>query len=194
MIVVTNRDLCKRPFLDQLESVLAGGPEMVILREKSLSDDELSELARECKDLCEKYDIPFSLNGNLKVANELRIDRVHLQMHLLRTVDCERYTSVGASVHSVEEAMEAESLGADYLIAGHVFNTACKPFEPRGLDFLSRVCSSVGIPVYGIGGISQDNVHSVAETGAAGVCSMSGIMTSDDPASLISALNVDFSR
>ena len=90
MIVVTNRDLCKRPFLDQLESILAGGPEIVILREKSLSDDELSELARKCKDLCEKYDIPFSLNGNLKVANELRIDRVHLQMHLLRTVDCER--------------------------------------------------------------------------------------------------------
>ena len=194
MIVVTNRDLCSRPFLAQLESILKGHPEMVILREKSLTRDELLPLACDCLALCEQYEVPLSVNGDLDAARELDICRVHLPLPVLRTADLTGFTMVGASVHSPEEAVEAESLGADYLIAGHVFETACKPFEPRGLDFLRRVCEAVDIPVYGIGGISPANVGYVAETGAAGVCSMSGIMASEDPQKLISDLTAPFCR
>ena len=194
MIVVTNRDNCKKPFLAQLESILRGHPEMVILREKSLSKEELLPLAYDCLMLCEQYEVPLSINGNLDAARELDICRAHLPLPVLRSADLTGFTMVGASVHSPEEAVEAESLGADYLIAGHVFETACKPFEPRGLDFLRKVCGAVEIPVYGIGGISPANVGSVAETGAAGVCSMSGIMASDDPQGLIRELTAPFCR
>ena len=194
MIVVTDRSLCKRPFLAQLESILSGHPEMVILREKSLSRNELVPLAYDCLMLCEQYEVPLSVNGNLDAARELDICRVHLPLPVLRTADLSGFTMVGASVHSPEEAVEAESLGADYLIAGHVFETACKPFEPRGLEFLRKVCEAVDIPVYGIGGISPANVDSVAGTGAAGVCSMSGAMVSEDPQKLIRDLTSPFCR
>lgn len=95
-------------------------------------------------------------------------------------------------MHSVEEAVEAESLGADYIIAGHIFETACKPLEPRGPEFLRRVCESVEIPVYAIGGITSENVSSIADAGASGACSMSGIMTAEDPKDLIRKLTVPF--
>lgn len=82
---------------------------------------------------------------------------------------------VGVSVHSIEEAGKAEGMGADYLITGHIFETDCKPgVLPRGLDFLQSVCKNVAIPVYAIGGISEKNAALTVQSGAAGICMMSG--------------------
>ena len=192
MIAVTDRSLCNEDFLERMEKIAENHPEMIILREKDTPKDELCELAYRCLSICECYDVPLSLNGDLDVARELDICRVHLPLPKLRTEDLSAFTLVGASVHSPEEAKEAESLGADYIIAGHVFETACKPFQPRGLEFLREVCSSVDIPVYAIGGIGPENVSLIAETDASGVCSMSGIMTTDDPKGLITRLSVPF--
>ena len=61
---------------------------------------------------------------------------------------------IGTSVHSVEEAIEAQNLGATYISAGHIFATDCKKgVPPRGLDFLKKVCQTATIPVYSIVGI-----------------------------------------
>ena len=71
----------------------------------------------------------------------------------------------------------AESLGADYLFAGNIFETDCKKGLPgRGLEFLERVCKEVTIPVYAIGGITKEKMPRILETGAAGGCMMSGFM------------------
>ena len=84
---------------------------------------------------------------------------------------------LGASVHSVQEALEARELGATYVTAGHVFCTDCKKGVPaRGLSFLREVCHAVDIPVYGIGGINEENYSEVLDQGAAGYCLMSEAM------------------
>ena len=86
---------------------------------------------------------------------------------------------MGSSVHSIEEAQEAERLGATYITAGHVYATDCKKgLPPRGTEFLSTVCQSVDIPVYGIGGIGLDEIQirEVKACGAEGVCIMSEMM------------------
>ena len=84
---------------------------------------------------------------------------------------------IGVSVHSVEEAKEAEKLGASYLTAGHVFATECKKgLLPRGLEFLEEICDSVAIPVYAIGGIHPGNLRQIEESKAAGACMMSEYM------------------
>ena len=81
------------------------------------------------------------------------------------------------SVHTVEEAINAERLGADGLIAGHIFVTDCKKgLAPRGLDFLKEVCDAVSIPVFAIGGIDEKNSQSVIDSGAFSVCMMSNLM------------------
>ena len=86
---------------------------------------------------------------------------------------------LGCSVHSVEDAIEAEKLGASYLTAGHIFATDCKRgLPPRGMEFLKQVCETVNIPVYAIGGIGLNDgkIDSVCECGAAGACIMSAFM------------------
>lgn len=85
----------------------------------------------------------------------------------------------GASCHSVEDALCAYKLGCDYITAGHVYITDCKKgLAPRGIDFLKKMCDSVPIPVYGIGGIDleSDKIDEVKQAGAKGACIMSGYM------------------
>lgn len=164
------------------------GPELVILREKDLPHEELVGLARDCLSICSGCGVPFSVNSDIAAARELGIRRVHLPMDILRTADIRGFGLIGASVHSPEEAKEAERLGAHYLIAGHVFPTACKIGEPRGTDFLKSVCSAVDIPVYGVGGIVPSNYHEVLDAGAAGAASMSSVMRADDPSEIIEGM------
>lgn len=85
----------------------------------------------------------------------------------------------GASCHSAEDALCAYKLGCDYVTAGHVYITDCKKgLAPRGIDFLKKMCDSVPIPVYGIGGIDleSDKIDEVKQAGAKGACIMSGYM------------------
>ena len=91
----------------------------------------------------------------------------------------ENFREIGCSVHSVEDALEAQKLGATYLTAGHIYTTNCKKgLPPRGLKFLWDVCDSVTIPVYAIGGIhpETEQISEVIARGAAGGCIMSDMM------------------
>lgn len=91
------------------------------------------------------------------------------------------FRQIGASCHSVEDAVEAQELGCTYITAGHIFATDCKKgVPPRGLEFLRSVCESVDIPVYAIGGVNEKNIDSVRSVGAHGACIMSGLMCCED--------------
>ena len=84
---------------------------------------------------------------------------------------------IGTSIHSVEDAVFAESHGADYITAGHIFTTDCKKGLPgRGVDWLKSICNAVSIPVYAIGGISDANVSLLSDGNIAGYCMMSASM------------------
>ena len=84
---------------------------------------------------------------------------------------------IGTSIHSVNDAVFAESHGADYITAGHIFTTDCKKGLPgRGIDWLKSICHAVSIPVYAIGGISDANVSMLSDCNIAGYCMMSASM------------------
>jgi len=180
ILCVTNRILCKENFLQRVEEIAANKPKGMILREKDLSEKEYKELAEHVLMICKTYDVPCMLHSFIDVAMELGAENIHLPLHILRKVDektKETFKIIGASCHSVEEAIEAERLGCTYITAGHVFVTDCKKgLAPRGLEFLQNVCKSVSIPVYAIGGISSENINAVRKVGAAGACVMSGLM------------------
>lgn len=179
MIAITDRRLCGIPLPEQVGLVAAAGPELVILREKDLRGGELDGLARECLSACGAHGVPVSVNSDTDAAARLGIPRVHLPMPVLRSADVSPFDVVGASVHSPEEAREAVSLGADYLIAGHVFPTACKIGAPRGIGFLESVVEASDVPVYAVGGVTPANYARVLEAGAAGAAAMSSVMSGD---------------
>ena len=189
IICVTARKLCGGDFLEQLSKIAEAAPKYIILREKDLDGPDYRALAEKAMEICQGSTTRLILHYYWGTAIELGSDSVHLPLHILRELsdeDKSRFSLIGASCHSVEDAREAEKLGANYITAGHIFATDCKKgLPPRGLDFLREVCKSVDIPVYAIGGISPENFPQVTEAGASGACVMSGFMKCAEPKDLL---------
>ena len=195
IIAVTNRKLCDGDFLDQIKKITDFGIRAIILREKDLSEAEYEELAAQVLEICQDTDTICILHNFPLVAERLGCDHMHLPLpvfhNYMGNISLDRKICfqnrknlknrenlyIGTSVHSVEQAKEAMTLGASYMTAGHIFSTQCKPgLAPRGIDFLKNICQTVQVPVFGIGGIHPDNMQQVLDAGAAGVCMMSEMM------------------
>ena len=185
LIAVTDSASCPRPLAEQIErltKLTELRPQAVILRAKSLDKAAYRTLALEVQQSCEAAGIPLILHSDWHLAHELGIQNLHLPLALLRQMPaCERvhFTWLSTSVHSVEEAIEAQALGATMLIAGHIYTTQCKAgLAPRGLGFLQAVCSAISLPVYAIGGIGFDaEQHAeLLANGAREACVMSAYM------------------
>lgn len=138
IIAVSNRKLCERSFLEQIERVCQMKPQAIILREKDLSEEEYRILSEEVLSVCKKYEIPCILHKFWKTALELECTSVHLPLPELRKLPegvKEQFQRIGTSVHSVEDAKEAERLGVSYMTAGHIYVTDCKKaWHREGLD------------------------------------------------------------
>lgn len=179
VIGITNRHLCEGDYFRQIEKIAELPLEAIVVREKDLDSTEYRKLAIKVMDICSERGMKCILHSFYNVAEELGCEYIHLPLAVLKENPdiVHRFKEVGVSTHSVEEAVEAESLGAAYITAGHIFATDCKKgLEPRGLEYLKSVCGSVDIPVYAIGGINRENIKSTILCGAEGACVMSGIM------------------
>lgn len=182
LVCVTARKLCGDDFIKRLEKI-SKNCDLIILREKDLTEEEYFSLGEKFLNVCSNGRAVPVLHCFWKKALELHHDKIHLSLKDFRENPQirEKFSLVGVSIHSPEEAKEAEALGADYVTAGHIFETDCKKgLKGRGLEFLRQVSQGVSIPVYAIGGISAENMEPVREAGANGVCIMSGFMKADD--------------
>lgn len=186
VIIVSDRHLfdCEAApeaaFLSYLERVSAMRPHALLLREKDMRETDYLALARRVRTRIPS--VPLILHSFPRAAKELPCEGLHLPLALLRQIKEEQpsllegCSSLGASVHAVDEAVRAVSFGASYLIAGNVYETACKPgLAARGLDFLEAVCKAVPVPVYAIGGITPERLPEVLAAGAAGACMRSAL-------------------
>lgn len=193
ILCITNRKLCLEDFLTRMERIAGCGPVGIILREKDLSPEEYLALAKPVMDICGRYGVHCILHSFIQEALKLHAEAIHLPLHLLRTMTPEEkasFSCIGASCHSVEDALEAQALGCSYITAGHIFATDCKKGLPgRGLDFLQKVCSAADIPVYAIGGITPDNIKQVRLAGASGACLMSSLMAGEDIPALFQSIS-----
>ena len=165
-------------YLKQLAYVASLHPRAMVLREKDLTGEKYEELAKAVIRLCEQAGTTLILHRFPEVVQHLGYDKLHLPLEMLKNMGRpEGLTLLGTSIHSVEDAKVAEQLGADYVFAGNIFETDCKKGLPgRGLEFLENVCKAVNIPVYAIGGITEEKMPQILGTGAAGGCMMSGFM------------------
>jgi len=187
LLAITNRHLCDNDFLEQIQNICKLNEKStliksvsIVLREKDLSENDYKDLAVKVLKICKENNTECILHTYYKIARELNCKKIHLPLQVLKSNPniYKEFNEVGVSIHSVSEAIEAINLGATYITAGHIFSTDCKKdIPPRGLNFLSSVCSSVNIPVYAIGGISLENAEKAINASADGICIMSGLMT-----------------
>jgi len=194
IICVTNKKIAEDNFIDfytQIERIAQATPQKIILREKDLSEGEYEFIAGRCFDICRKYNVCFAVNKFINAARNLNIKNIHLSLDdfLENKKELNFFDGVGVSVHSAEEAAEAERNGADYIVAGHIFHTDCKKgLPPRGIGFLEEVLRNVSVPVYAIGGITDKNVSEVKKTYVSGVCLMSSLMKSENPKDFLKSM------
>ncbi len=185
ILSVTDRKLCREEFLSRIERIAAARPAGIILREKDLSEEQYQSLAEQVLEICRKQETQCILHSFYDTALELGCDRIHLPLSVLKDMEPgkrKQFRILGASCHSAEDAFLAEKMGCSYITAGHIFETDCKKGLPgRGLEFLEEVCRRVSVPVYAIGGITAADMRKIRQTGAAGACVMSGLMTCEDP-------------
>lgn len=178
LFVITSTELCNDNFLNRFTEIAMSHPDRMILREKQMTQQQYRTYAYDCQSICRLYDVKFSVHGFPEIAREIHSD-LHIPIGTLREQPqlAQEFRILGVSVHSSEEAAEAEKLGASYLIAGHIFETDCKKgLPPKGLDFLQNVAYSVSIPVLAVGGVTKEKLPYIYAKGASGVCVMSHFM------------------
>ncbi len=155
MIAVTNRHLCARPYLEQIERICRRQPGAVIVREKDMGPEDYELLYRQVREICQAYGVACIAHTYAKAALHAGSRAIHVPLHLLKETPKIRgqFDIIGVSIHGKEEALLAERLGASYLTAGHIFATDCKKgLTPRGVEFLENVCEAVCLPYMPSGG------------------------------------------
>ena len=175
-----------QPLARQVEAALQNGATCLQLREKALDPAAFREEARQMGALCRRYGVPLIINDNVEVALACGAAGVHLGQQDMPIAQARRMAGpdliLGASAHTVQEALEAQAAGADYLGVGAVFSTSTKAdASPLPLTTLREICAAVSIPVVAIGGITETNLLQLTGCGAAGVAVVSAIFGAPDP-------------
>ena len=168
-----------------LEQLVAGGIDIVQLRGKNRSLDELSVLAEQLLQLTMSAKIPLIANDRAEMARRVEVQGVHVgqdddSIKRVRS-QIKRPIVVGKSTHSIEQAVAAEREGADYIGFGPIFSTPTKPdYSPVGLANIREVHERVSIPIFCIGGIKSENLAQVIDAGAKRVVIVSGLLQAND--------------
>lgn len=168
---------------------LAGGIDVIQLRDKRVSARERYQTGCRLREQTERAGVPLVVNDRIDLAQAIDADGVHLgQSDLPLHVARDQLGSsaiIGVSTSTVTEARAAETAGANYLGVGAVFGTTSKDVSDEengiGTERIEAIADAVDIPVIGIGGIDASNAASVVDAGATGVAVISAITAADDP-------------
>lgn len=175
-----------RDFYEEIEDVLKNGATFLQLREKNDTHETIVEKAKKIKPIAEKYGVPFVIDDDIYAAIEADVDGVHIGQSDM-DYECARKLLgpdkiIGMTAKTVEQAVKAQKLGADYIGAGAVFHTDTKKdAEDMSREQLMDITSAVDIPVVAIGGITYDNCDYLKGTGVAGIAVVSAIFAKENP-------------
>ena len=172
--------------LKVIERALKGGVDVIQLRSKTLSDAALFELGQKIRTLTNRMEKLFIVNDRVDLALAVGADGVHLGQDDLPIAFARRLSGknllIGRSTHSLKQAEEAQTQGADYIGFGPVFGTPTKPtYPPIGLSQIPQVMKQIRIPVVCIGGIDHLNAAEVVRAGARRIAVVRAVFAADDP-------------
>ena len=186
LYVVTDEGLSRgKTHTEIAREAVAGGADVIQLRDKSMESASLYATALEIAEIC-KGKALFFVNDRLDIALAAGADGVHvgqsdLPADVVRKLVPKDFL-IGVSVGSVEEAEKAVSDGADYVAVSPVFSTASKSDAGagHGLDTARAICDAVSVPVVGIGGLNKENIAEVIKAGIDGIAVISAVVSQED--------------
>ena len=164
LYVITDRSVIgDKALIHIVVAAIEGGAEVIQLRDKNVSARELVEIGKELRALCRDKGVLFIINDRPDIAVALDCDGVHLGQDDLPIEAARRVVGpdriIGVSTHSLDQAVQAQEQGADYIGVGPIFATPTKKdYKPVGLKLISQVKEKLTIPFVAIGGINEDNI------------------------------------
>jgi thiamine-phosphate pyrophosphorylase len=187
LYVITDESLSKGlTHVEIARRAIAGGADVIQLRDKRMSGEELIECAVEIRALTKKAGVLFIVNDRLEIAIASKADGVHLGQddlpaRLARPLAPQGFI-IGVSAGTLDEAVQAERDGADYIGLGPVCRTGSKNDAGPvcGFDLITRVKNTVKVPVLAIGGIGPDNAKEAIAAGADGLAVISAVVSQPD--------------
>jgi thiamine-phosphate pyrophosphorylase len=190
LYVLLTEALCRRPWDQTLEALLAGGADCIQLREKNLSDCELLRRARILVEKCRSRAVVSIINDRVDVALAAGADGVHLGQQDMPCAIARKIAGrdmiIGISTQTAEQARAAVRDGATYIAIGPMFPTQTK-IKPRlaGVEYAREIRGAdLPIPSVAIGGITPDNLGQLLTAGVAAVAVSSAALAADDPQAL----------
>ncbi|MDE6730686.1 MAG: thiamine phosphate synthase [Oscillospiraceae bacterium] len=185
LYAITDRNCLKnRDFEQSIAQALAGGVTCLQLREKNLSRQELLAQAIRIKRICDCYHVKLMINDDYEIALEAGVDGVHVGITDTPVKEIRNYAGenfiIGATAKTLEQAIHAQDAGADYLGVGAIFPSGTKPEAIRITpEIVKQIRKAVKIPIVGIGGITQENVSSLAAYHLDGIAVVSAVFGAD---------------
>jgi len=171
---------------DLIRAASAGGVDIVQLRDKRLSDDELAAVANAVRVLCEQLGLLFIVNDRLSVAAEVGADGLHVGQEDMPPEQARELLGpdalLGLSTHLPAEIDAVEPGLVDYIGVGPVHSTPTKPGRPAvGLDLVRYAAANARVPFFAIGGMDRRSVPEAVAAGAGRVCVLRAIAEAEDP-------------
>lgn len=187
LYAITDRQLCApRTLYDTIHGLLDVGVSAIQLREKDLTDAEYIRLADPLCKLCHAYSAQLFINSRIEIAMSISADGLHLPGDSASLEKVIEQTNgcfiIGSSVHTLTEAKQRETEGADFITYSPIYPTLSKPdYGPAvGVKELQNVAEAVNIPIFALGGITPERVSECLNVGAYGVAVMSGVMSPEN--------------
>jgi thiamine-phosphate pyrophosphorylase len=188
LYVITDEQLSRgRLHAEIARLAIQGGADVIQLRDKTASSRKLYEDALTIRKITRESNVTFIVNDRLDIALSVDADGVHVgQKDLPATVARQligKNRILGVSAETLEEAIQAEKDGADYLGVGPIFEAhSTKPDagEPMGLSLLKQIRYKCQVPIIAIGGINHTNARKVIQSGADGIAVISAIVAAED--------------
>ncbi|MBI4234643.1 MAG: thiamine phosphate synthase [Chloroflexi bacterium] len=186
LYVIVDPQTAQRDVLEVAGAALRGGARVIQLRDKAHDKGDQLPVARRLVELCTLQDALCIINDHADLAAASGAHGLHLGQHDLPIAQARRclepWQLVGRSNALVEEAVESQAQGADYIAVGTIFPTSTKEkTRPAGLETLRRVKQAAQVPVVAIGGITEGNVEEVIAAGADAVAVISAVGRAPDP-------------
>lgn len=171
---------------DLLRGAIAGGVEIVQLREKHLPDEELVAVANAARALCERLGALLIINDRPLVAREVGADGVHVGQDDMSVAEVRELVGpellIGLSTHSPDEVDAVDAELVDYIGVGPVHATPTKPGRPAvGLELVRYAAAHASVPFFAIGGIDVANAPEAIEAGARRLCVLRAIAAAEEP-------------
>lgn len=172
--------------LPMTSSLLKGGVDIIQLRAKKESAEQILEMALELAPLCREAGVPFIINDHPELVEIAGAAGAHVGQDDISVAEARRLAGpqalIGKSTHSLDQAVAAAAEGPDYIGFGPLFATPTKPdYTPIGTKEIHEVHDLLSLPIFCIGGIKLSNLPIVLAAGARRVVIVSDLLLAKDP-------------